>query len=87
VLARRLWGQGIVAEAARVVVDTAFRDPDVYRVWAVCDVENRASARVMEKVGMTHEGVLRKWILHPNISPYPRDVLCYARIRSDGGAA
>jgi ribosomal-protein-alanine N-acetyltransferase len=87
VLARRLWGRGIVAEAARAVVETAFRDPNVYRVWAVCDVENRASARVMEKVGMTHEGVLRKWIVHPNISPYPRDVHCYARIRTDGGAA
>jgi [ribosomal protein S5]-alanine N-acetyltransferase len=87
VLARRLWGQGIVAEAARAVVKTALRDPSVHRVWAVCDVENRASARVLEKVGMTHEGVLRKWIVHPNISPSPRDVHCYARLRSDGGAA
>lgn len=87
VLARRLWGRGITAEAARAVVETAFRDPDVHRVWAVCDVENRASARVMEKIGMTHEGVLRKWIVHPNLSRSPRDVLCYARLRSDGGAA
>jgi RimJ/RimL family protein N-acetyltransferase len=86
VLARRLWGRGVVPEAARAVIDAAFRNPNVFRVWAVCDVDNTASARVMEKVGMTHEGVLRKWIVHPNISPYPRDVHCYARVRSDGGA-
>ena len=86
VLARRLWGRGIVAEAARAIVDAALRDPKIYRVWAVCDVENRASARVMEKIGMTHEAVLRKWIIHPNVSPAPRDVHCYARLRSDGGA-
>jgi RimJ/RimL family protein N-acetyltransferase len=72
VLAPAHWGQGITAEAGRAVV---------YRVWAVCDVENRASARVMEKLGMQLEGVLRRWVVHPNISSEPRDSLCYARVR------
>jgi len=82
VLARTHWGQGLMAEAGRAVVDVAFRDPGVYRVWAVCDVENHASARVLEKIGMTREGVLRRWIVHPNVSPEPRDSLCFSCVRS-----
>ena len=81
VLARAYWGNGYVAEAGRAVVDLALADPAMYRVWAVCDVENHASARVMEKLGMQREGVLRRWVVHPNLSPEPRDSLCYARVR------
>ena len=81
VLAQPHWGRGITTEAARAVVDLSLSDPQVRRVWAVCDVENTASARVMEKVGMTLEGVLRRWVTHPNISPDPRDALCYSLVR------
>lgn len=84
VLAREHWGRGYMTEAASAIVTLALRDPDVHRVWAVCDVDNRASARVLERVGMTHEGVLRRWIVHPNISEIPRDVNCYARVRARG---
>jgi RimJ/RimL family protein N-acetyltransferase len=81
VLARPLWGRGYMTEALRAVLDYAFRDPGMYRVWAVCDVENVASARVMEKAGMSFEGILRRYGIHPNISPEPRDARCYARVR------
>lgn len=80
-LARSHWGRGLMVEAARGVVDAAFGDPRIHRVWAVTDVDNRRSARVLEKVGMTHEGVLRRWTVHPNISPDPRDCLCYSIVR------
>jgi [ribosomal protein S5]-alanine N-acetyltransferase len=33
---------------------------DLVRIQAMCFVENTASARVMQKVGMTFEGILRK---------------------------
>jgi RimJ/RimL family protein N-acetyltransferase len=81
VLARRLWGKGLMTEAAKRVVHWAFAQPQIFRVWAICDVENSASARVMEKLGMVREGVLRRWMRHPNISPEPRDCLCYAKVR------
>lgn len=81
VLARKHWGQGFTAEAAQAVVDWAFTIESIYRVWAVCDVENKASARVMEKIGMQREGILRRYIVHPNISLEPRDVFVYARVR------
>jgi RimJ/RimL family protein N-acetyltransferase len=53
----------------------------IYRVWATCDVENLASAHVLEKAGMQKEGILRRYILHPNISPEPRDSYCYSVIK------
>ncbi|MFC1996581.1 GNAT family N-acetyltransferase [Chloroflexota bacterium] len=78
---RSSWGKGYVTEAARTIVDWLFNQPSIYRVWAVCDVENKASARVMEKIGMQREGILRRYIVHPNISNEPRDCLCYARVK------
>ena len=80
-LARRYWGQGYMPEAVGAIMDWAWQQPWVYRVWATCDVENHASARVLEKVGMQREGVLRRWIMHPNVSDEPRDCYCYARTR------
>lgn len=81
VLARAYWGSGYMAEAVRPVVEWAMNRDEIYRVWAVCDVENNGSRRVMEKVGMLKEGVLRRGIVHPNISDEPRDCLCYALVK------
>ncbi len=76
-LARDYWRQGLATEAAAAVVAVAVDLPGVHRVWAYCDVDNAASARVMEKAGMVFEGKLRRWAVHPNVSELPRDVLVY----------
>ena len=76
--ARAHWGKGFVPEATRAIIDWAFRQSTIYRVYATTDVENIASQRVLEKVGMQCEGILRKYILHPNISDIPRDSYLYA---------
>lgn len=81
VLARAFWGHGLMSEAARAVADWGLSLPAVYRVWAMCDVDNRASARVLEKCGMNFEGVLHRFIVHPAVGPEPRDCRCYARVR------
>ncbi|HLL76107.1 MAG TPA: GNAT family N-acetyltransferase [Pyrinomonadaceae bacterium] len=81
VFARRWWGRGFAAEALRPVVGWALSQPAVFRVWALCDVDNAASARVLEKVGMTREGLLRRNTLHPNVSDEPRDSYCYAVVK------
>lgn len=78
VLARSSWGKGYVPEALRAIIDWALQQPSIYRVYATTDVENTASRRVMEKVEMQCEGILRKYILHPNISNVPRDSYIYA---------
>jgi len=81
VLTRAYWGQGYMTEAAQPVVELALQQSEIFRLWAVCDVDNLASARVLEKLGMSREGRLRRWIMHPNISAEPRDCWCYALIK------
>ncbi len=70
-----------VTEAAKAIVDWASSIESLYRVWAVCDIENKASSRALEKVGMHREGILSRYIVHPNISPESRDCYVYARVR------
>ena len=68
-----------------MVVDWAIAQPDVHRVWAVADLENVASQRVLEKAGMVREGVLRRWMLVPSQGKVPRDVWCFARVKEGAG--
>ena len=87
VFCRHAWGQGYATEAVRPVVDLAFEHFGVWRVWATCAPQNPASRRVLEKAGMRHEGVLRRWIVSPLVSPEPRDSDCLAITRDDWLAA
>ena len=81
VLARFYWANGYMTEAVQGLVHWALKQKQIYRIWAVCDVDNIASARVMEKAGMQREGILRRWSVHPNLSPEPRDSYCYAIVK------
>lgn len=65
-------------EIISAFIDEAFAMGAIYRVWAVCGIDNHASRRAMEKAYMKHEGVLRSWILHPNMGNSPRDCHCLA---------
>ena len=82
VLAKCRWGAGLMTEALIAVRDLAFSHPDVQRFQIVCDVDNPASARVMEKAGFRHEGVLRRYIPNPDVDGLPRDCLCYSFVRT-----
>jgi [ribosomal protein S5]-alanine N-acetyltransferase len=81
VLKRALWGQGFTSEALAAAAVWALGQPSIWRFGDVCDVENVASARVMEKAGLVREGVLRRWIVTPNLSDTPRDCFSYAKVR------
>lgn len=82
VLARKFWGQGLMPEAIGPIVEWAFTEPTVTRVTAACDIENAASARVLEKAGFSRQGTLERWSVHPNISDEPRDCYLYVRNRA-----
>ncbi|MGE7662355.1 GNAT family N-acetyltransferase [Peribacillus sp. NPDC097197] len=62
VLSQDYWGKGIMTEAANEVIAFGFNRMNVVRIQARCFVENTGSARVMEKIGMSFEGTLRKGI-------------------------
>ena len=59
-LARTYWGQGLMSEALRRIVQFGFEEMGLNRVEADCTSLNTASARVLEKVGFKHEGVQRE---------------------------
>ena len=59
VLGDKFWGQGIMPEAGKAVVDYLFEEGFV-RICALHHVNNLKSGRVMQKIGMTHEGTLKK---------------------------
>jgi RimJ/RimL family protein N-acetyltransferase len=81
VLARKHWGAGLMPEAIRALAQVALALPSIFRVQATCDIDNRASARTLEKSGFVREARLERYIVHPNISPEPRPCLMYARCR------
>jgi [ribosomal protein S5]-alanine N-acetyltransferase len=82
VLARDQWGKGYATEAAKSVLGWVTSLDDIVRVWATCDVDNAASAHVLEKLGLLREGILRNWSIRPNLPDRPaRDSFVYAWVR------
>jgi len=59
-MSRKYWGKGLMTEAARELINFGFRKMQLNRVEARCMIDNIGSARVMEKSGMTYEGILRE---------------------------
>jgi RimJ/RimL family protein N-acetyltransferase len=54
------WGKGLATEISLALVDAAFSDLRADRVISTVDVNNGASIRVLEKIGMRWEAVFRK---------------------------
>lgn len=59
-LSRHYWGNGYMTEAGKLILDLAFNVIGVERVFAATDIRNTASAKLMSRLGMTHEGTLRR---------------------------
>jgi [ribosomal protein S5]-alanine N-acetyltransferase len=58
------WGQGYAPEAAGRLLTFGFDVLGLHRIIAQCHPDNRASERVMQKLGMRREGLLRQrlWV-------------------------
>lgn len=78
-LARDAWGRGYATEALAAMVELATAT-GVVRLYATCHLDHAASRRVLEKGGFSHEGVLRRSMLFPNLGEGPHDAHFYARI-------
>ena len=59
VISHERWGIGLATEAAQALLEYAFDPLGLRRVVAVAAPENRGSVRVLEKIGMTRQGVVR----------------------------
>jgi len=83
-LTRSHWGRGLMREALAAVLAEAFAQTSVWRVDALCDVDNHASARLLQALCFVCEGVLHRHSLHPNVGDEPRDVTVFAQWRRTG---
>jgi RimJ/RimL family protein N-acetyltransferase len=55
-LARAYQGQGFGSEAVGALLHYLFHEYNLHRVRANCDPENAASGRLLQRIGMRHEG-------------------------------
>ena len=62
-LAKRVWGRGYATEAVGLMLHFGFDHMAARRIWAVCTPENPASAAVLARNGLRHEGTLRSDLL------------------------
>jgi RimJ/RimL family protein N-acetyltransferase len=79
-IGREWWGQGYAGEAAAAVIRFGFEDLGLNRIYAHHMARNPASGKVLLRLGMQWEGLLRervrKW------GEY-EDVVLYAILRAD----
>jgi len=61
-IARRWWGQGLAREAASAVIRYGFSVLGLHRIEAGVLPGNRASVRVLEKIGFIEEGARRDYL-------------------------
>ncbi len=79
-LGKPFWGRGIATAAARAMTAYGLEELGLIRLDAQVQVHNKASARVLEKVGYRYEGLLRKVAIKQG---EPVDHLLYAILRED----
>lgn len=79
-LSRELWNKGIMSEIVRRIIDFGFKEMNLVRIEARCHPNNIGSARVMEKSGMTFEGILRK---HLFAKDQYQDVKMYSIVKDE----
>ena len=78
-LGRKYWGKGIMTEAIKIIVDYAFNQLKLRRVYAKAFIKNKPSVRVLEKNDFKLEGILKKEL--PKNNKF-FDVYIYAKIKS-----
>ena len=80
------WGRGYAAEACRALLTERFAEGNVRRVIAMCNPDNAASWRLLERLDMRREGHLRKnvWFFKDeNGQPIWQDTYEYAILREE----
>jgi len=79
-------GKGYATEATKALIDQLFADHNAYRVIAMCNPLNKASWRLLERLGMRREGHLLKniWFSKDeNGNPIWQDTYEYAVLKEE----
>lgn len=81
-IGKAFWNLGYATEAAQTLIYDAFIRHDLNRIYAKSFVGNESSRRVLEKLGMQYEGLLRQYLWHP-LSQEFKDTHVYSMLRSE----
>lgn len=81
-LAPERWGQGIMPEALRPIMDFGFATLGLHSVEANIDPANGGSRRVLEKLGFTQEGYFRENYYLPDENRFT-DTATFSLLASD----
>ena len=81
VLTAKYWNYGYMSEAVLAVIEELYLLSDIKRIWATCHVDNIASYKLLNKIGMHNEGILYKWHYFPNLEQKYGDVHCFSLIK------
>ncbi len=79
-ISRKYWGKGLMTEAVKEVIKFGFDKMQLNRIEGTCFVGNIGSQRVLEKVRMTFEGILREQLLVKGIY---RNLRLYSLLRRE----
>ncbi|MBD1378720.1 GNAT family N-acetyltransferase [Metabacillus arenae] len=80
VLSPFYWNKGLTTEAANKIIEYGFINMDLIRIQARCFSTNKASEKVMKKIGMMFEGVERQALYTKG---QHRDVMVYSILREE----
>jgi RimJ/RimL family protein N-acetyltransferase len=78
--ARRHWNNGYAHEAMQALIGHAFGTMGLARLWGRFHAGNEASRRLLERLGFSYEGTLRRHILRDGER---RDCILYGKLKSD----
>jgi RimJ/RimL family protein N-acetyltransferase len=74
------WNRGYATEAARAMMEYGFGELELNRIEALHIMRNPSSGRVMEKLGLKREGVLREYLRKDDVY---EDTVYYGMLRAD----
>jgi ribosomal-protein-alanine N-acetyltransferase len=74
------WGQGIMTEALRAVLEYGFEKMALNRIQAIIDSENARSLKLVHRLGFKKEGVLRQ---RSYFKGQFRDDVCFSLLKKE----
>ena len=82
-LGKEYWRQGFATEAGIAVVKWLSEQKSLQRIGSVSDVLNQGSIKVLEKIGLSHEGILKNWLVLPAFGESARDCYIFGKTWKD----
>ena len=79
-VAKPYWGKGYATEASKMAMKEGFKTLKLHKIYAHHIKENPASGRVMQKLGMKKEGIMRE---HTKKQGKYRDLIQYGVLRRE----